>query len=245
MKRLIWIGVAGFLLALLIVLPARWVAGLLPAEVQCAAWSGSIWHGQCNGLVIQQKGAPIEAQLLQWKLHPAALLRLSVRTDFSFRTVQGTGSGVAELGRKGRVDLENLAIKAVFDRRLATMLAEGWTGQLQASDLTVKLQGNTLNLLSGEINLQDFNDGRGTTFGSYRLLFPRAAKAPFTGTLSDTGGPLAIKASITIAADRRWQLDGTVTPRPDAPESLTSRLEILGPPDATGGYRLLSEGTFK
>ncbi|MEO8314568.1 MAG: type II secretion system protein N [Pseudomonadota bacterium] len=242
--RLVWLGLATFLVALITVLPVRWVAWLLPANVQCTAWSGSVWRGQCIGLTVQH-GSATQIQMLRWTLHPAALLRRTVNADFSVRTEQGTGSGVAELDRNGLMAVDNLAINAVLDRRLATMLAEGWNGQLQARNLTVRMQGNTLQALSGEIALRDFLDGQGTSLGNYRLVFPRAAAAPFAGALSDMGGPLEVRASVTVSADRRWQLDGTVAPRPEASQSLRSRLDILGAPDAAGRYRLLSEGTFR
>lgn len=243
--RLFWLGFAAFLLAVLVVLPAQWMAWMLPAQVQCTSWTGSVWRGQCDGLTVQQDEAPLEIQVLQWKLHPLSLLRLAVKADFNVRTAQGTVSGVAELGSKGRLAVEHLAASAVFDRRLATMLAEGWNGQLEAKDLTVRMQGNTLQALSGELDLRDFKDARGAPFGSYRLVFAPADAPPFTGTITDSGGPLAVAGTVTISADRRWQLDGLITPRPDASQELRSRLGILAAPDASGRHRILSEGTFK
>jgi hypothetical protein len=243
--RLAWLGVAAFLLALVAMLPVRWIAWMLPAQVQCAKWSGSVWRGQCTGLVVQQGGPALTAEMLRWSLHPASLLRLTIKATINVRTEQGTGSGVAEVGRNGRLAIEDLAVSALFDRRLATMLAEGWKGQLETKDLTVRLQGNTLQALHGEIALVDFMDAQGAPLGSYRLTFPRAATPPFKGMLNDTGGPLAFSAAVTIHGDRRWQLEGLVTPRPDASQALRNRLEILGPADSSGRYRLSSEGTFK
>jgi hypothetical protein len=168
-----------------------------------------------------------------------------IKADFNARTAQGTVSGVAEAGRGGRMAVEALAVSAVFDRRLATMLAEGWNGQLEGKDLAVRVHGNTLQALSGQIELRDFKDAQGAHYGSYRLVFPPADGPPFTGTITDTGGPLAVTASVTISADRRWQLDGLITPRADASQQLRSRLHVLGAPDVSGGHRLLSEGSFR
>jgi hypothetical protein len=243
--RLAWLGVAAFLLASIAMLPVRWIAWMLPAQVQCASWSGSVWSGQCTGLVVQQAGPELTAEMLRWRLHPASLLRWTIKATISVRTEQGTGSGVAELGRNGRLAIEDLAVSALFDRRLATMLAEGWQGQLETKDLTVRLQDNTLQALHGEIALLDFKDAQGASLGSYRLTFPRSATPPFMGTLQDTGGPLAFTAQVTIHGDRRWQLEGLITPRLDASQALRNRLEILGAADSTGRYRLSSEGTFR
>ena len=243
--RLLWLGFAAFLLAVIVVLPAKWMAWTLPAQVQCASWTGSVWRGQCSGLTIQQAGTPLEIQRLQWKLHPLSLLRLAVKADFNLRTAQGTVSGVAELGRRQRLAVEGLTANALFDRRLATMLAEGWNGQLEAKAVALSLQGDTLRALSGELLLRDFKDARGAPFGSYRLAFAPADAPPFTGTITDSGGPLAVAGTVTISADRRWELDVLITPRPDASQELRSRLQFIAAPDASGRHRFQSEGTFR
>ncbi len=245
-SRVVWLGLAAFLLALIIVLPASWIAGFLPPQLHCAAWSGSVWRGQCSGLAVQQAGAePLQIERLHWKLQPAALLRLSLRATFDLRTSQGTASGQVELGRNGRMALQDVSVAAQFDRRLATMLAAGWTGQLEGQHLVMRVQGNVLQALSGELALHDFNDGRGGSFGSYRLQFPPVEAPPFAGALQDTGGPLEVTASLTISADRRWRLEGLVAARPGADRGLQTRLDYLGAPDANGRRRLAAEGSFR
>jgi hypothetical protein len=245
-SRVVWLGVAAFVLSLLFVLPARWIAGLLPQQVHCAAWSGSVWRGQCAGLAVQQPDStPLSIELLRWKLHPAALLRLSVRADFDLRTAQGTANGRFEMGRNGRMALQEVSATATFDNRLATMLARGWTGQLEAQHLAVSLRGKQLLALSGELSLRDFHDGRGGALGSYRLRFPPTTAPPFVGALQDTGGPLELAASLTIGGDRHWLLDGQITPRPSAPDALLRSLDYIGAPDASGRRHLAVEGSFK
>jgi hypothetical protein len=245
-SRVVWLGLAAFLLAMVVVLPMRWIAGALPAQLHCNAWSGSVWHGQCSGLTILQPGQePLPIELLQWKLHPLALFRLSLRADFSVRTAQGTGSGTAELGRNGRIGLENVSAVATFDRRLATMLAPGWTGQLTAEKLAVRVQGNQLQALSGDLTLRDFNDGRGGALGNYALRFAPVSAPPFVGVLKDIGGPFEVGASLTIQSNRQWRLDGKLAARSGAPASLMKSMEILGAPDAAGRYPLVVEGSFK
>jgi hypothetical protein len=244
-RRPLWLAIAAFVLALIVLLPVRWLAPALPPPLQCHQWRGSIWHGQCQGLTVLQNDQPVlQANLLRWKLHPAALLRLRLRATIYVRNDQGTGTGVVELGRGGRLRVQDVAATAILDRRLATMLPSGWSGQLTARQLNLTLVNERLEALSGEITLRDFTDGRGASFGSYELGFPDAGP-PFTGKLIDAGGPLAIAATVTISVERRWQINGTITPRPDAPQSLRSRLDFLGAPDTAGGYPLSLEGLFK
>jgi hypothetical protein len=244
--RVVLLGLAAFALALLVVLPARWVGGLLSPQLQCDAWSGSIWRGQCKGLVLQLPGSPPEPiESLRWKLHPTSLLRLVLRADFDVSAEQGTGSGVVELGRGGRIAMQDVAITMQFDRRLVGMIAPGWNGKLHGKQLAIRLHGKQLLTLAGDLQLTDFNDGRGGALGNYSLKFPPASAAPFVGVLQDNGGPFVVTASLTVNADRSWLLDGTVAARPDAPQALQRRLDLLGSPDASGRRRLGAEGTFK
>src|SRR6187549_3773082 len=63
--RTILLGLCAFLLALVVVLPVSWVAKLLPAQVQCAGWRGSIWNGQCSGLRLALSGTtPVKLETL-------------------------------------------------------------------------------------------------------------------------------------------------------------------------------------
>lgn len=246
MKRLVWGGAAAFLLTLIVILPVGWVAGFLPPGLQCTAWSGSVWRGQCAGLIVNQPGAaPLQVNLLRWKLHASALLRLALLADFDVDTPQGNGRGQIELARRGLVTLKDVSATAAFDRRLFTSLAEGSTGQLQGRHLNLRLQGVQLQALSGELSLLGFNDGRGNAFGSYRLVFPDAGAPPFMGRLADIDGPVEVAGTLSVTAERSWKLDAQVAPRPGAPPGLRNRLDIFGAPDGNGRYPLRVEGTFK
>jgi Type II secretion system (T2SS), protein N len=107
--QLIWratvLGLAAFALALLVVLPASWVAGLLPAHLQCASLRGSIWRGQCAGLQWSGGGTEQKIDLLRWQLRPLALFTLTLRADLQLRGDLGEAAGQLELGRGGRIDL--------------------------------------------------------------------------------------------------------------------------------------------
>jgi hypothetical protein len=244
--RVALLGIAAFVLALLVVLPARWVGGLLSPQLECASWSGSIWRGQCSGLILQLPGSPPEpVELLRWRLHPTALLRLALQAEFDVRAEQGVGSGQIELGRGGRIAMQDVSLTMQFDRRLVSMISPGWNGQLHGQQLAIRLEGKQVLALAGELQLREFNDGSGGALGSYTLKFPPAASPPFVGVLQDMDGPFVVTASLTVNVDRSWLLEGTVAARPGAPQALQRRMDILGPPDANGRRRLAAEGTFK
>jgi hypothetical protein len=243
--RTILLGLGAFLLALLVVMPASWMAPLLPAQVQCAAWRGSIWSGQCAGLSLAMTGtAPVKLETLRWKMHPQALLHLGLNADFQLSAAQGNATGQMELGRAGRLMLQGVSLQVPFDRRFVSMLPAGWTGQLEARQLELRLQGKQILGLSGELLLRNLDDGHGSALGSYRLVFAPRPAAPFIGTLRDDGGPLAVAASLTVATDRSWVLDGTVATRGNTGEALKRNLDLLGAPDASGQRRLSAAGSF-
>lgn len=244
MKRLLLLGVAAFLLALVIVLPVRWVAPLLAPAVRCAAWRGSVWHGQCNGAQVATGAQPLALDLVEWKLQPLALLRLAVAAQVRVTSQAGSGEGRIEVRAGGALSARDVAASWRITPQTASVLPPGWQANIQARGLAVKLAGPTLRELAGEIRLQDIADTRGRKLGSYRLTFPAGSAAPFTGELSDDGGSLEVRAKLIVQADRGWQLDGTVLPRDAAARALESQLAMLGPRDAGGRYRLALSGSF-
>lgn len=244
--RLLLLGLAAFLIALLTVLPARWVAALAaPPQIVCENWSGSVWRGACQGLVFTPPNAPpVSVATFRWALQPGALLRRAVRADFALSNAEGSASGRIEM-RGGRLRLSDTQARLLLDKRLLGALPQGWHGQLDARDLQLDLEGETLHGLSGNVLLQDLLDARGRPLGSYRLTIAPTSDPPFHGTLADEGGPLQLRGDITLLADRSWTLEALATPRPEADSELRRQLEILGGADATGQYRISVAGSFR
>lgn len=243
--RIVLLGIAAFMLALLVVLPVQWVASLLPQPLQCADWRGSVWNGQCTGLAwVSSPTSQLQFDSVRWQLHPLALLRLSASADLQLSHAQGDAEGRLVLGRGGRLALHDVSLRGVLDRRLAAMLPAGWTGRVQAQHLALQLHDKRLLGLSGELQLHDLQDGRGSALGSYQLQFAGATTAPWRGSLRDAGGPIELAAVVVVNADRSWSLDGTVTPRPGAPASLLRSLEVLGSADTSGQRPISAAGSF-
>lgn len=243
--RIVLLGFAAFLLALVVVLPVRWISPLLPGQIHCNDWRGSVWRGRCTGMSIGLPGAaPLQVESLRWKIHPLRLLRLALRADFTATYAQGEADGVLDAGTGGRIAVTDLSARALLDRRMVGALPAGWTGQLEIDQLALTMQDRQLLALQGTVQVRDLGDGRGRTFGSYRLEFPAGATAPFTGALRDTGGQLEVLATLQIGADRSWTLDGTAAMRPGADPALARQLDMLDAPDAAGRHRLSAAGSF-
>ncbi len=100
-----------------------------------------------------------------------------------------------------------------MDQQLSIGLPRGWRGRMEVEGLDLQLRGEQLQRLQGELRFLDLVDEQGHDMGNYRVVFPAASAAPFNGQLNDTGGPLEIRATLGMGADRSWTLNGTVAVR--------------------------------
>jgi hypothetical protein len=216
------------LLAVIIsAMPASIVTRFLPPEVRAEDFSGSIWHGSAGKISVNAR----DAGALEWRLHPAALLGRQVSADVhwvkvgfvvdaavnidrqgvSAHAVKGGGPiedlrdfGVAA-GWRGTADIDFSELKSDFVRPLAAV------GDLKVSNVT-----------SAQI-------AQGADLGGFDLRLAAdalSADGSVTAQLTDTGGPLEVKAVISLSSkERTGILTGTLRERPEAPAALRSDLE--------------------
>jgi hypothetical protein len=240
------LGIAAFLVAMLVVLPARWVGGMLPSAARCMEWGGTLWRGRCGQLTVQMPGQrPITLESANWKLHPLRLLRGRLAADVVVEDPRGEASGSLEVARNGLLILRGVEARAQLDPQFPGGLPAGWSGRLEMQALDLDWQVDKLRRLSGEFRFLDLRDERGRDIGSYQASFPATGAPPFKGQLTDLGGPLELRATAELGIERNWALNGTVRVRDGADGSFRQYLEALGAPDASGRYPLSATGTFK
>ncbi|MHB8476172.1 MAG: type II secretion system protein N [Steroidobacteraceae bacterium] len=232
-SRKLWpvvlIGLAALIAVSLAALPASVITHFLPPSVHAEDFSGNIWHGSAGKISVNAR----DAGALEWRLHPAALLGLTVLTDlhwvktsfvidasaaldthgFTAHAVRGGGPiedlqdlGVAA-GWHGIADVDFSELKGDFTKPL------GATGALRVS-----------NLSSAQI-------AGGADLGGYDLrMAPSDADSDgsVTAQLVDTGGPLEVQTLIHYSPrERIGTLSGTLKERADAPAALRGQLENL------------------
>lgn len=243
--RLVLLGLAAFLLALVVVFPASWMGALLPAAVQCENWAGSVWRGQCRGMALQDGGKVVmRLDALQWKLRPAALLRLKLAAQFDSRWPQGEAAGNVAVGPGGAIEVRGMSGRSVLDKRFFGAMPAGWQGHIDIRDFDLDWQAGTIGRLVGQLLVTDLADARGMVLGSYQLVFPDAP-APYTGQLTDAGGPLEVNAQLQLTQDQNWSLEGRMRTREGGDARLGRALDMLSSPDATGWRRLSAAGQFR
>jgi hypothetical protein len=231
---IVLIGLAAALAVIIAALPASVVAHFLPPSIHAEDFSGSIWHGSAGKISVDAR----DAGALEWRLHPAALLGLTVTADLRWVKVGFVLDASATIRRQGFVahavkgggpieDLHDLGVAA------------GWRGvaEVNFSELT----GDFTQPLSavGDLhvaNLRSEQIAQGADLGSYALRMGEAAAglaAPagdgaVTAQLVDTGGPLEVQTVIQYSpVERTGTLSGTLRERPDAPTALRNQLDNL------------------
>jgi hypothetical protein len=124
----------------------------------------------------------------------------------------------------------------------------GWTGTLNLKLVELALDNAWPVTLTGTIEVIDLVGpaNRPAALGGYKVVFPEGAAKSDTliGTLTDTGGPLAVNGTVQLKKDRSYLVSGMIATRPNAPSDMARTLEILGEPDAQGRRQFSIEGTM-
>ena len=245
-RVIVLVGLLAFSGALLAVWPARWATGLLPSIVRCQDWRGTVWRGQCRQLTVAMPGEPpLTIETAGWTLHPAPLLHGRLAADVALTDMRGDATGHVELARGGLLVLRGVSARMLLDPRMPSALPAGWRGRAEMQQLELDWQSSQLRHLQGQLQLSDLRDEQGHDLGNYRLDFPPATAPPFRGAITDQGGPLQLRGTLELTADRRWSLAGTVAARAGADPAITQYLDALGAADAAGRYPLSAAGTFR
>lgn len=114
-------------------------------------------------------------------------------------------------------------------------------GRLRAEFTTVRLDDGWLTALDGTVRWTDARilDGTAAPLGGFELRW-ETADGVIRGVLSDTGGPVTARGTVTLA-ERRYEVDVTVNAPPDQ-TAVRRALALLGRPDGTGAVRLAFRG---
>lgn len=252
-RPLVLIAILAALAVIVAALPASLLARFLPAGVQAADFSGTLWHGSAGRITANGH----DAGALEWRLHPAALLKLRLRADLHWVKGGFVLDGSADAGHSDVVASAVRGGGPIADLR-DFGVAVGWSGianvSIQKLALDLSPSGAALRSAVGEIEGSDVSSqqvAHGTDLGSYALTFSDAALSAsddVNAALADRGGPLNLNASLTLATKTRTGLlSGTVKERENAPPALRQELDNIAQlraRDAQGRIPIEVEFTF-
>ncbi|MEO8443421.1 MAG: type II secretion system protein N [Gammaproteobacteria bacterium] len=240
-------GAAAFLLAVIVMLPARVVLsgiGLPPGLVSHVA--GTIWRGSAGRVSL----GSLAFGPVSWSALPARLLTGQLAADFDATVPDGFAKGRVALALGNRVTLRDLTAAAPLSWLAPGVAAGG--GQLTTRFEQLTIRAGRVTSAVGKLELAGVvlpipTTGPQLGPGTYAVTFAAdnlAADQPLTGELKDAGGPLEIAGTVTITPPRSYEVSGTAKPRPGAPPELRDALQMLGPATPDGGHVLSLAGTF-
>ncbi len=227
------LGALVALAILLIALPASLFGALLPPGAVARDFSGSVWHGSVGRLSVNGR----EAGALEWRVHPAALLRLTLSADLHW--VQGAfeARGTAALDRQA-LSLGQVTGGGPLESLQSLGIPPGWhgTASLHIDHLRAVFaaRGPQLQSADGQIQVDRLSGATfagGADLGGFTLSLPAGAidaDGKGSANLTDIGGPVALQAQIQFSLpERRGIASGTVAARPDASQSLRAEIDQL------------------
>jgi hypothetical protein len=238
-------GLVVFLSILVLYLPASWFASALPPQARCANLGGSIWHGECLGLTVENS----KLGDATWNFALGSAVGGRLRGDVDVRGSALSARADVDTRYSGAGELRNVVARFPLDPAFIAELPADKRGTI-AIDLKRIVIGDarTLRQVEGTVDLADLRQvgPRPLALGSYRLTFDGVAQpdGTLTGKLRDTGGPFAIDGTLKFTPPGVYLVSGFITGRTAQAETLVREISLGTRPDASGRTRFSFEGSF-
>jgi Type II secretion system (T2SS), protein N len=238
-------GLAVFLGVLALYLPAAWFASALPPQAKCAGLGGSIWHGECLGLIVDNN----KLGDATWNFAPGSALGGQLRGDVDIRGGALSAKADLDTSWRGVGELRNVIAHFPLDPAIFADAPVDKRGDISVALKRVVIgAGMTVKQLEGTLELRDLRQvgARPLDLGSYQLAFDGRATANGTvvGKLRDSGGPFALDGTLTLTAPNTYLVSGFITGRTAQAESLVREIALGAAPDASGRTAFSFEGSF-
>ncbi len=233
-------GVLVFLCVLVLYLPASWFASWLPPQVRCAELGGSVWHGECLGLTVQ------DAKLgdATWNLSPLKAVTGRLSGDVDVRGSALTARSDIDLRLDGSGDLRDLSAQFPLDPAFVAQFSPLYRGLVSARFARLQLGANgSPRALQGTVELRDYRQVGAVplVLGSYEVTFDGGP----TGKLRDLGGPFSVEGTVTFTPPNNYVVQGLIAGRtPEAINIVRNNIAFGAPPDANGRNQFQFENSF-
>lgn len=238
-------GMAVFLAILLFYLPASWLAGWLPPQVQCAEIGGSVWHGECLGLKYQ--GTSLGDAT--WNVAPTGTLRGRLSGDVDLRGTAINARADLDTNFSGVGEFRNVRLSMALDPALLPQLPPEQRGTLKVELARLELaDGLALRAIQGDIELRDLRQlgVQPMELGSYQVSFDGSTPPDGSpvGKLRDLGGPFIVDGTVKVTPPNAYLVQGYITGRTAAAERVVREITLGAVPDPSGRSTFSFEGTW-
>lgn len=242
--KLALLGFVLYLVFLLVLTPASWWLRLapLPAGLQLAQVSGTLWRGEIQQLSYQQLRLPA----LSWQLNPWSLLGLSARLQVQSGSLQVPEQPYLQATLQagfGRISLQDTMLKVPVASVLPYLqlpLPVQATGDLLIDIQQLQLAQQQCLRLQGQASWLDASlqppTGTWLNLQHIHASLSCEERQPVLTTDPENLLSLAIRATVSPAGALRVQ--GSLKPDASLPEEVHQAMRFVGQPDANGRYAL-------
>lgn len=200
-------------------LPACVLSTVMPASFSCASWHGTVWHGQCEGVSLDNS----RSGDLTWQIKTPIVNPLAARIDWHWRRDASYATGALRVMASGDTSVQvheaSLSLQTLRDAmpaRIALGPLTGISGTLATNELTIVWAPNGLRSASGPLHLREARLLRDDApLGDFTAVFEGRA-----GVLRDLGGPLRLNGRIELTSPRAFRAKVRLEPRSKALTSL-------------------------
>jgi len=229
-------GVIALLAGLVAHLPARLaLAWFAPPGVSAWGAAGTVWNGQVSELAMQ--GRSLGA--LRWEARPARFLALRPTWDIDLRRPDGYVRGRVGSSLSGRSQyIDDLEASLELGTLPPAIVPIGVTGQLRLSLQQLYLVDGWPKAVVGRAAVSELQlPGVIMPLGPFSFNF--AEQVPPVGSITSTGGPLAVDGRIELPEPRRWHFSADLGPGENPPRELVEGLLFVGEDLGDGRRRLV------
>ena len=229
-----------FLIFLVTLLPASVALGWFSSPgVGFSGVSGTLWSGS----VAQMSAGGIALGRLQWRNGSLAGLIGRPAWDIELNRPDGFVRGRVAIRSGSTLLFDDMDAVTSLNSLGSLLPLYGTSGGVTARIDRLGVEDGQIVLIKGRVVIDKIktNALKSGDLGSIELIFAGDDSAPRTGQVTAMDGPLQLRdGQIRIGPDGSYEIDGRVSPTPDASSEITDAMQFLGSPDSEG-FRQFSQ----
>lgn len=239
MKKFILIGVAVFLISILLSIPASIASKLLPSHINADQLSGNIWNGSAATLIVDQSNFGS----VKWKIKPSCFLVLKLCADIKQSNNEISSTFLLKL--RNTTVLENVA--ASGDARILNSILKkhGLTlaGDFVADFNLLSISDNRIENIDGEIKFRELaiNGVLRVLLGELNSQFEPKEEHTLIH-ISNDRGHVDISGQAQLFKDMSFDLDMNIKQNPNSSDAVVNGMQFIGDKQSDGSVRLQHNG---
>ena len=243
-KLLIAVGIVGFLCFVVMLVPARMITAVVPAELASISdTSGTLWNGRAQSVTV----GDFRLSDVNWDVHVLSLFLGRAAMTLDAKWGNGFVRGDLAVGLTGALRVRDLRIAGPLAPVLKQMNLRGNGGELSVDVAQLDVEDRWPTRIVGTVGVGRLPFSMlgiaGGSTGNYALEFDIdevGDDGAIPGTLTDAGGPLELLGELRLTPPQDYSIQARLKARPDAPRELAQGLMLTGPklPDGTHEFQM-------